>query len=165
MNDIASAAKRGRRTIYMYFQNKEEIFSGVIENESKRIIALLKEVTDNKNYNALQKITEFSNLRMNLILDLLENRVALKNTYQQNFNIIDKVRVILDKGEIELLASIVEQGKNEGLFEDNSSIKIASYIHLIYKSFEFDIIKRRLNDSTNQTNDMTKIIINGIMKS
>jgi len=33
MNDIAEASKKGRRTLYTYFNNKEEIFKAVIDKE------------------------------------------------------------------------------------------------------------------------------------
>ena len=32
MNDIAVASKKGRRTLYMYFKNKEEIYYAVIQS-------------------------------------------------------------------------------------------------------------------------------------
>ena len=33
MNDIAVASQKGRRTLYTYFKNKEEIYYAVIESE------------------------------------------------------------------------------------------------------------------------------------
>ena len=33
MNDIAVASGKGRRTLYTYFNNKEDVFSAVIEEE------------------------------------------------------------------------------------------------------------------------------------
>ena len=36
MNDIADASKKGRRTLYTYFRNKDEIFQAVIELELER---------------------------------------------------------------------------------------------------------------------------------
>ena len=37
MNDIADASKKGRRTLYTYFRNKDEIFHAVIERELERL--------------------------------------------------------------------------------------------------------------------------------
>ena len=44
MNDIATASKKGRRTLYMYFKNKEEISTIVIENEMERLYEMLEAV-------------------------------------------------------------------------------------------------------------------------
>lgn len=37
MNDIAVASQKGRRTLYTYFRNKEEIFLAVIEYELEHL--------------------------------------------------------------------------------------------------------------------------------
>lgn len=37
MNDIAQASQKGRRTLYTYFKNKEEIYYAVIEAEVERL--------------------------------------------------------------------------------------------------------------------------------
>ena len=44
MNDIAAASGRGRRTLYTYFKNKEEIYYAVIEEELERLSEKLDEV-------------------------------------------------------------------------------------------------------------------------
>ena len=44
MNDIAVASGKGRRTLYTYFNRKEEIFSAVIESELERLSEKLDEV-------------------------------------------------------------------------------------------------------------------------
>ena len=45
MNDIAAASGRGRRTLYTYFKNKEEIYYAVIEEELEHLSEKLDEVT------------------------------------------------------------------------------------------------------------------------
>ena len=44
MNDIAAASGRGRRTLYTYFRNKEEIYYAVIEEELERLSEKMDEV-------------------------------------------------------------------------------------------------------------------------
>src|ERR1035437_7031558 len=41
MNDIAEASKKGRRTLYTYFNNKEEIYKAVIDKELDSILERL----------------------------------------------------------------------------------------------------------------------------
>lgn len=45
MNDIAEASKKGRRTLYTYFNNKEEIYKAVIDKELDQVIERLYLVT------------------------------------------------------------------------------------------------------------------------
>ena len=46
MNDIAEASGKGRRTIYTYFKNKNEIYWAVVEAESKHLYARLEGLTN-----------------------------------------------------------------------------------------------------------------------
>ena len=56
MNDIAVASGKGRRTLYTYFNSKEEIFSTVIESELERLSDKLDEVAS-RNISPLDKVT------------------------------------------------------------------------------------------------------------
>ena len=44
MNDIALAANKGRRTLYTYFNSKEEIYLAVIQTELERLSYRMEEV-------------------------------------------------------------------------------------------------------------------------
>ena len=44
MNDIAAASGKGRRTLYTYFNRKEDVYSAVIESELERLSDKLDEV-------------------------------------------------------------------------------------------------------------------------
>ena len=48
MNDIAIASGKGRRTLYTYFNSKEEIYAAVIESELERLSDKLDEVAEKK---------------------------------------------------------------------------------------------------------------------
>ena len=44
MNDIAQASSKGRRTLYTYFKNKDEIYQAVVESEIDKLNKMLMEV-------------------------------------------------------------------------------------------------------------------------
>ena len=46
MNDIAQASGKGRRTLYTYFESKDEVYSAVIEYELERLSDKLDEVAE-----------------------------------------------------------------------------------------------------------------------
>ena len=64
MNDIAVASQKGRRTLYTYFKNKEEIYYAVIESEVERISEKMDEVA-NREMDSEQKVVMlvFTHLR------------------------------------------------------------------------------------------------------
>ena len=49
MNDIANESGISRRTLYVYFSNKEEIYSAVIETEIERLSDKMLRVTLTQN--------------------------------------------------------------------------------------------------------------------
>ena len=57
MNDIAVASKKGRRTLYTYFKNKEELYYAVIETELERLTQKMSEVAI-KNISPDEKLLE-----------------------------------------------------------------------------------------------------------
>ena len=48
MNDIAQASGKGRRTLYTYFNRKEDVYNAVIESELERLSDKLDEVAAKK---------------------------------------------------------------------------------------------------------------------
>ena len=48
MNDIAVASGKGRRTLYTYFKNKEDIYFAVIDTELEHLSAQLSEVANKR---------------------------------------------------------------------------------------------------------------------
>ena len=73
MNDIAVASRKGRRTLYTYFKNKNEIYWAVVESELAHLLQRLKDIA-NKDLPPEEKLT-------NYILTRLE---AVKETVLRN---------------------------------------------------------------------------------
>lgn len=44
MNDIAVASKKGRRTLYTYFKNKEQIYMAVVKSELEMLSDTMEKV-------------------------------------------------------------------------------------------------------------------------
>ena len=57
MNDIAKTSKKGRRTLYTYFKNKEEVYLAVVQSELDKLWEYLKAVSE-KDTPPDQKILE-----------------------------------------------------------------------------------------------------------
>ena len=46
MNDIAIASKKGRRTLYKYFRNKNDLFAAIVEEELIYLHNMLLDITE-----------------------------------------------------------------------------------------------------------------------
>ena len=83
MNDIAQASGKGRRTLYTYFKNKEDIYWAVIEGELERINERINDV-------ALQpmepedKLMEVIYTHLNMIKEIVQRNGNLRAAFFRN---------------------------------------------------------------------------------
>ncbi len=102
METIASAAGRGRRTIYMYFSNKAEIYDAVVEGEIRQITGpLLDLVSSGKIFETvLQRYVEVRASQLNALL--LRNPLLLKD-FSQGHSRVERLRERLNRDEMKIL--------------------------------------------------------------
>jgi AcrR family transcriptional regulator len=165
MNDIANASKKGRRTLYMYFKNKEEISSIVIENEMKKLYEMLEEVKQLK-LPADDKLVTFIYTRLEAFKSAVTRNGSLRaNFFHDSWNVA-KVRKDYNTQELSLITMILNNGIGEGLFNISDVSATALLIHHSLKGIEIPYIRGLLGETpetvTHQKNSVMNIIFNGI---
>lgn len=129
MESIASAAGRGRRTIYMYFRNKAEIYDAVVEMEISRITDPLKNLAaaDESVETILQRYGEERAVRL---VNLIRRNPLLMKDFAQGHSRIERLRDKLHKAELQILTPLFAKhvtcvgGKANGSPEDYASLFI-----------------------------------------
>jgi len=129
MESIASAAGRGRRTIYMYFRNKAEIYDAVVEMEISRITDPLKNLAaaDESVETILQRYGEERAVRL---VNLIRRNPLLMKDFAQGHSRIERLRDKLHKAELQILTHLFAKhvttvaGKANGSPEDYASLFI-----------------------------------------
>lgn len=101
MNDIAVASGKGRRTLYTYFNRKEDVYYAVIESELERLSDRLDEVAA-KNIRPQDKIIELIYTHLSLIKETVVRNGNLRAEFFRNIWMVEKVRKNFDEDEIEL---------------------------------------------------------------
>ena len=146
MNDIAVASQKGRRTLYMYFKNKEEISKLVVENEIERLYEMLEEV-ERKELPADEKLITFIYTRLDAFKDTVSRNGSLRaNFFHDNWN-VEKVRKGYNLREIALIKKILMSGIKEGIFDISDVETTALLIHYSLKGLEVPYIRGLLGDS------------------
>jgi len=82
MNDIAEASKRGRRTLYTYFSNKNDIYKAVIESELDVLYAKLEEVI-RRNLPADEKLILLAFTRLSAIKEVVTRNGTLRADFSE----------------------------------------------------------------------------------
>lgn len=91
MNDIAVASGKGRRTLYTYFNSKEEVYSAVIESELERLSDKLDEVAAMK-MRPLDKVIELIYTHLIMIRETVVRNGNLRAEFFRNIWMVEKVR-------------------------------------------------------------------------
>ncbi len=145
MNDIAVASGKGRRTLYTYFKNKEEIYYAVIEEELDRMSERMKEVAA-KNIEPEDKLVQLIYVHLSLIKEAVFRNGSLRAEFFRNIWLVEKVRKNFDRTEVELMTRIIMQGIRQGKF-DVANIRLSvDILHFCIKGLEVPYIYGRLGD-------------------
>ena len=140
MNDIAIAAKKGRRTIYTYFKNKRDIYNAVIESESGIVLKRLSEIVDLP-LPADQKLMEFIFQRVDAMKDLVYRNGSLRADFFRDVRKVERARKTTSPKEIKMLESILREGVESGIFRIKHTDKMAMVMLLCLQGLDVPYIR------------------------
>lgn len=143
MNDIAVASGKGRRTLYTYFNSKEEVYSAVIESELERLSDKLDEVAAMK-MRPLDKVIELIYTHLSMIRETVVRNGNLRAEFFRNIWMVEKVRKKFDDYEIALFSKVYQDGKADGEFDIDDVNLVADITHYCIKGLEVPFIYGRI---------------------
>ena len=143
MNDIAVASGKGRRTLYTYFNSKEEVYSAVIESELERLSDKLDEVAAMK-MRPLDKVIELIYTHLSMIRETVVRNGNLRAEFFRNIWMVEKVRKKFDDYEIALFCKVYQDGKADGEFDIDDVNLVADITHYCIKGLEVPFIYGRI---------------------
>ena len=165
MNDIANASDKGRRTIYTYFKNKKEIYNAVIEQESEQMVSQLREILQ-LNISPVEKLRRFLEIRFALISDFISQGESIKRFFGLDIKRVEKIRKLASEKENEILRSIIDDGINQGFFDESQCKYFESLQFLIFQSTDMSYLEESVyilsTDKDRFTSDIIEFIINGL---
>lgn len=167
MNDIALASGKGRRTLYTYFKNKEEVYYAVIKCELERLSDKLDEVAA-KRMRPQDKIIELIYTHLNMIKETVVRNGNLRAEFFRNIWMVEKVRKNFDEDEIELFRKVYAEGKADGEFDIENIELVADITHYCIKGLEVPYIYGRLGHGmTEETSKplVTRVVYGALGKS
>lgn len=142
MNDIAEASKRGRRTIYMYFRNKMDVFYAVVARELETlyeslqvVIAMEKEPQD--------KLLRLIYTHVDTIYEIVMRNGSLKANFFNDISKVERIRHKFDLKEQSIIASILREGNECGVFAIEDVETTALLLQCSIKGLEVPYINRQ----------------------
>ena len=143
MNDIAAASGKGRRTLYTYFNRKEDVYSAVIESEWERLSDKLDEVGAMK-MRPQEKIVELIYTHLSQIRETVVRNGNLRAEFFRNIWMAEKVRKKFDADEIAIFRRVYAEGNEMGEFDMENVDIVADITHYCIKGLEVPYIYGRL---------------------
>ena len=128
MNDIARASAKGRRTIYMYFKNKKEIYNAVLEEESDALVSALHDVVD-RALPADVRLREFLQLRLERYLTPASS-ATVRAWLKFDSRRLEKVQALARSKENSLLNGLLKEGVEEGVFASDRCRLLSEFINM-----------------------------------
>ena len=162
MADIAKAANKSRRTVYTYFQSKEELLEASIEMEVKKISSTVTKVAMS-DLPPDKKIIKLIFVRLQATRSIVRRNSCLHSDY---IVIVEHIRKSFDAKEIALFRRIIEEGKQKGLFKTESPDLAARFLHFCLKGIEMPFINGIISKNNDErfAEYFTKKVILGALE-
>ncbi len=167
MNDIALASKKGRRTLYTYFKNKDEVYMAVVKSELDNLLDHLIEVSK-KDISPDEKLLEIVLRRLEAIKEVVFRNGTLRANFFRDIWKVEQVRKKFDRKEISLLKTIIQEGADKGVFEIDDVEMTAGIVHYCLRGIEVPFIRGQIGanvDPACRHEYIANIVFGGLRRS
>lgn len=163
MDEIASALKMGKSSVYYYFKSKEEIFEAVVLYEANllrnELTTAIKSVES-----PVDKMRNYVFVRMKSFEKLSNYYNAIFDRNLDHFDFIENVRAKYDREELAILRLILYDGARKKVFKIENSEYTALAVQTALKGLEVPLFwqKKELN-LEERLNAILDILFYGIL--
>lgn len=164
LDDIANAVRKGKSSLYYYFNSKEDLFQAVIMKEVE-ILAHELEIVINRNTDPVDKLRDYILTKLATFRNLANFYHAIENDVTA-VGFIDDVKVKYEQDEIRMIKRILIEGVRKNEFEIYDFNLAAIGITTAIKGLEMPLAAGNYSDANleRSVDTILKIICYGIMR-
>lgn len=165
MDEIASACRKGKSSIYYYFPGKEDIFRAVVEKEARELRSQLDRALQASTF-PIDKLKTYILFRLHNVRTLGNFYAALSEDSLSHLGFILEIRRRFDQDELQVVRGILEEGLSEGTFQINNPEIGAIAIATMMKGLELPLLLSddHKNDRGALLDDLIRVLFYGILK-
>jgi AcrR family transcriptional regulator len=119
MEEIATAAGKGKSTLYYYFPSKNEIFEAVVEDEMKNVVKRIREAV-NVAMTAKDKLKAFLKAQITSIIGFHSFREVLFDDMVASMRMMICIKTRYEQIQIDMIREILLGGSQSGEFKEMS---------------------------------------------
>jgi len=164
MEEIALASRKGKSSIYYYFNSKEDIFKAVVEKEAEELKAELHNKIQNIE-DPIERLKVYITVRMRKLNKLTNFYTALKSEYLSHLEFIEEIRKSYDLDEIKIISEIISDGIEREKFSVEDPQLSAIAIVTAMKGLEVPLfISKEHGNFEVRLNNLLNFLFYGIVK-
>ena len=164
MNDIAEATKKGRRTLYTYFNNKEEIYNAIIDIELNTIFERMTLMSAQKAEPDV-KLTNMILTHLDAVKDVVTRNGSLRADFFHDIYEVERKRRKVDVKEIALIRTVVSEGIEKNIFKRMDVDMSSTIIFYAIKGLEVPYIRQNISSEFEKNkNSIVDFVFMGIKK-
>jgi len=164
MEEIALATRKGKSSIYYYFNSKEDIFKAVVEKEAEELKEELR-ISISTIEDPIERLKVYISVRMRKLKKLTNFYAALKSDYLSHLEFIEDIRKSYDKDEVKVVAEIIQDGIERGKFTVDDPQLSAVAIVTAMKGLEIPLfIKKEHGNFEIRLENLINFLFYGIVK-
>jgi len=140
MDEIALEAGVGKGTVYYYFEDKEDIFLRVIEDEANELLERIRRAISEYE-NPVHQLQAFFVERVKSLSDLVNLRWLKFSGESVRWESLEKEELKLLRKEQEMVRDILEKGRDKGLFAFEDGKKLAGNLTSIITALDRSLLE------------------------
>lgn len=165
MEEIATAAGKGKSTLYYYFPSKNEIFEAVVEDEMRNVVKRIREAV-NVSLTAKDKLKAFLQAQITSIIGFHSFKEVLFDDLVDSMRMLIFIKSRYEQIQIDMIREILLGGTQSGEFKEMSTDRMNKMSFVMVTAFRGLHFPLSIELSELQTNDyfdeMIDMLIAGI---
>ena len=164
ITDIASDAGIAKGTVYLYFENKTEIFTYLVKQEAREGLRQVRE-TVAKAQGAAAKLRAFIIARFRYARFAMERHKTSSSLLLEDRPLIQQAIGVFFQDQVDLVREILEQGITDGVMEIPDSTLVAVAIMGTLGSLDEPwLFENYPVDFEKQVDDLVTFFLHGVMR-
>ncbi|MDR2980203.1 MAG: TetR/AcrR family transcriptional regulator [Bacteroidales bacterium] len=168
MHDISATSGKSRRTLYIYFKNKNEILDAIIEEELACVINAI-EGAAKLELEPVDKFVAYVVTRMNVVREVVQRNGSLGADFFKDVIRVERCRRKLERIEINLLKAILQEGCDKKVFFFNNIDQVSIFTHFVIRGIDVPYIRGVFDEPGSDKNGSLKrktlTILYGLLNS